>query len=453
MLAYDAERATIIRGVVDLNLYGGPYRVVAARIYGYLDSFKKPPGDHLPDILSDKLEAKTSEASLYEDIIQSIYEARKNVNSDYIMSQLETFVKRQSLRTVAVDLTKALQRDTEESLEEAEKLLASANKQSLKVFDPGTRLSDKKRSLKYLETTHSSFPTGIPELDKRNFGPTRKELWLLIANSSAGKSWALGQLAKMALMHRLRVLHITLEMSEDRATQRYHQALFAIAKRNEAVSITKFKRDTLGRITGFDDVKITPSLAYDDPNIRKKLERRIDRWSLRMLDNIFIKEFPTGHLTVPQLTAYLDNLEATQKFTPDLLIVDYPDLFKLDRDNIRLDLDQTFKELRGIAVSRNIALAAVSQSHRSAAKSKQVGMENVAEAYTKIAHSDIVLTYTQTTAEQKLGLARLYVAKGRNDQDKLSIVISQSYATGQFVVDSNIMKGTYWQNLPVEDEP
>jgi replicative DNA helicase len=152
------------------------------------------------------------------------------------------------------------------------------------------------------------------------------------------------------------------------------------------------------------------------------------------------------------LRSYLDNLEQTEKFVPDLLIVDYPDLMKIDKDNFRLALDEIFKELRGIAVSRNIALAAVSQSHRSAAKAKQVGMDNVAEAYSKIAHSDIVLTYTQTIQEQKLGLARLFVAKGRNDGDKFVVYISQAYTTGQFVIDSAVAKGTYWQNLPVEDE-
>ena len=453
LAAFDAERAPIIRNLVDISLFGGPYRYVATQIYGYLDNFKKPPSDHLPDILADKIEGKNKrEGELYADIITNLNLAQRGINAEYVMSQLETFIKRQSLRTIAVDLAKAVQRDTEESLEEAEKLLASANKSSLQVFDPGTRLGDKKRALAFLDTAHDSFPTGILELDKRGFGPTRKELWLLIANAKAGKTWALGQLAKMALMHRLKVVHISLEMSERRASQRYMQAIFAMAKRPDLFDVTKFQRDQLGRITGFDVSKSKPALSLDDPNIRKRLERRIDRFKLRMLDNIIIKEFPTGTLTVPQLRAYLDNLEQAEKFIPDLLIIDYPDLMKVDKDNFRLSLDQIFKDLRGIAVARNIAVAAVSQSNRSGAKAKQVGVDNVAEAYLKIAHSDCVITYTQTPAEHKMGLARLHVAAGRNDEDKFSVVISQSYNTGQFVVDSNLMVGTYWEHLP-DDGP
>lgn len=451
LLAFDAVRAPTIRQSIELARYGGPYRVLAARIYSHLDHFKQPPGDHLPDILADKLEGKDKdEAAIYEDIIHSLHQAKPGINAEYVMTQMMTFIKRQSLRSLAIDFAKAVQRDTDDSLEEAEALLASANKQVTSVFDPGVRLSDK-RVLSFLDLQQNAFPTGIAELDKRGFGPTRKELWMLIANSSAGKSWALSQLAKAALMSQLRVCHITLEMSWERAAQRYFQALFAIAKRKGSVNVKKFRRDTLGRIQGIDDTTVTPSLSFDDPGIRKKLERRIDRWANRVLDNIIVKEFPTGALTINQLKAYLDNLEQVEKFVPDLLIVDYPDLMKLDRDNLRLDLDQTYKELRGIAVSRNIALGVVSQSHRSAAKSKLVGMENVAEAYTKIAHADVVITYSQTKKEQEWGLARLHVAKGRNDQDKFTIVISQAYATGQFVIDSNLMVGTYWENIP-EDQ-
>ena len=149
-----------------------------------------------------------------------------------------------------------------------------------------------------------------------------------------------------------------------------------------------------------------------------------------------------------QLEAYLDNLEATERFIPDLLLIDYPDLMKVDKDNVRGSLDEIYKEIRGLLIKRNIAGAVVSQSHRAAAKAKVVGADNVAEAYSKIAHADTIVTYTQTPAERKLGLARLHVAGGRNDQDKITIVISQQYGMGGFALDSTLMRGSYWENIP-----
>lgn len=452
LLAYDEKYAPIIRHSVAPNLFGGPYRLIAARCYSYIDSFKVPPKDHLADLMSDKLSSDTSEAQLYADIIDSIHAAISGINTDYVINQLELFIRRQSLRTIAVDLTKALQRDTEESLEEADKLIRQASHQALQLFDPGTQLSDKAKALNFLDTTSESFPTGIDELDKRGFGPTRKELWLAIGNTKFGKSWLLIHLAKMSLMHRLKVCHITLEMSEGRCSQRYFQALFSVAKREEVLRTTKFKRDSLGHIIGFDDVSLSPKFTLQDPEIRKKLEKVIDKWAIRQLGNIYIKQFPTGTLTVSQLRAYLENLEATQKFTPDLLIIDYPDLMKLDKNNFRLSLDEVYKDLRGIAVERNLALAVVSQSNRSAAKAKTVSGDNVSEAYSKIAHADCAITMSSTKAERQLGLARLLVTAGRNDADGCTIVISQQYGIGSFVVDSALMNKGYWQSLPESED-
>src|SRR5882724_6821895 len=111
LLAYEPARAPIIRGTVAIELWGGPLRVLAARLYDYLDKFKQPAGDHLPDLLTDKLEGENKrEGQLYADIIENIYSSKDKINKEYVMSQLETYVKRQALRSVAIELTKALQR-------------------------------------------------------------------------------------------------------------------------------------------------------------------------------------------------------------------------------------------------------------------------------------------------------------------------------------------------------
>jgi replicative DNA helicase len=451
LLAYSDKSCQTVRNLVEPQWWGGPYKELSRRIYEYIDRYKKAPKDHIADLLADKLDEKANkrEAELFKDILLGISDQKDSINEDYVMGQLENFIKRQSLRTIAIDLSKALQKDTDESLEEAQRLIANSNRQVATVFDPGLRLSNKDRVLEFLEQQSSSFPTGIPELDKRGFGPTRKELWLYVAAAKRGKTWMLIQLAKMAMIHRLNVCHVTLEMSEERCTQRYMQALFAMAKRKDAISVTKFERDQLGRMTGFEEHEMHPKLSMDDPKIREKLAKRIDKFGPRLLDNVFVKQFPTGHLTMRQLEAYLDSLESNERFAPDLLILDYPDLMKIDKNNLRLSIDEIYKEVRGLGIMRNMAVAVVTQSHRAAAKSKHVGADNVAEAYSKVAHADCIITYNQTDAERKLGLARLFVAGGRNDEDQITLVVSQNYAMGLFAVDSILMAGAnYWPNLP-----
>lgn len=451
IMSYHDGHCMTVRNLVPPEFWGGPYRTIAARIYEFLDRYKKAPKDHIADLLADKLDDKANkrEAGLYKDILYGIADQQETINIEYVMKQLESFVKRQSLRAVAIDLAKALQKDTDESLEEAEQLMASSRQQTASVFSPGLRLSNSDRVLDFLDSQTHCFPTGIPELDKRGFGPTRKELWLYIAAAKKGKTFALIQLAKMAMLHRLKVCHITLEMSEERCAQRYMQTLFAMSKRKEVQRVTKFTRDSLGRLEGFDEVEMRPKLSLDDPKIREKLERRIKKFGPRMLDNIIIKQFPTGSLTVRQLEAYLDSLESNERFIPDLLIIDYPDLMDVDKNNYRLSIDEIYKQLRGIFVARNIAGAIVSQGNRASEKAKHVGSDNVAEAWAKIAHADCIITHSQTVAEHKMGLARLHVSGGRNDEDKLTIVVAQNYGLGTFAVDSVLMAGAnYWNQLP-----
>jgi len=455
LLSYSDKHALTVRNLFPVELWGGPNAIIAPRIYDFIDRYKKPPKDHIADLMADKLENKKNprEKSLYEDILLSIKELwASGLNEEYAISQLELTIRRQSMRAMAVDLAKLLQKDTDESLDEAEKLLTTAKAQTASVFNPGLRLSDKDRVLDFLEQQDACFPTGIPDLDKRGFGPTRKELWLYIAAAKRGKTWMLIQLAKMAMLHRLKVCHVSLEMSEPRMAQRYFQALFAMSKRKEKFTVNTFAKDQLGRFTGFDEKEVTPSITMDDPNIRKKLERRISRFGPRMLDNVFVKQFPGGSLTVRGLIGYLDNLESNERFIPDLLIVDYPDLMKIDKNNPRFSIDEIYKELRGLAVERNMALAIVSQGNRSSETAKTVRNDHVAEAWSKIAHADCVITYNQSKSEHKMKLARLIISAGRNDEDKLSIVVSQNYAMGTFVNDSVLMTGDYWRNLPEGDE-
>lgn len=455
LLSYNDTYAGIIRNSVPLNIWTGPNRILASRVYAFIDQFKAPPKDHLPDLIADKLEKEGPETEIYTRLVLGIKDAQANINVIYLARELELLIKRQSLRSITVELTKALQTDTEESLERADLLIQQARYQQLSIFDPGIRLNDKVRALKFLDIANDSFPIGIPELDKRGFGPTRKELIALIADAKAGKSTWLTHLAKIAIINRIRVVHISLELSAERVSQKYFQTLYSIAKRPDDPNdkpTQKLIKDEFGRLSDIQEVKVKVRHTLADADIRQKLEKIIDRDSKRHLNNIFIKDFPTSTLTIRELEAYLDNLEATERFSPDLLIIDYPDLMKLDKNNLRLSLDELYKEIRGLCVTRNIAGAVVSQSNRLGSKAKLVDTENVAEAYSKIQHVDLALTLSATTAEKRLGLARLYVAAGRNDESNLMLVISQHYKTGLFAFDSALMSNNYWNKLPTEYE-
>ena len=75
----------------------------------------------------------------------------------------------------------------------------------------------------------------------------------------------------------------------------------------------------------------------------------------------------------------------------------------------------------------------------------------VSEDISKINTADNVLTYSRTEAEKELNLARLFVSNARNNRDGDTIVISQSYNTGQYVVDSTPWASSYWDVIKADD--
>jgi hypothetical protein len=76
--------------------------------------------------------------------------------------------------------------------------------------------------------------------------------------------------------------------------------------------------------------------------------------------------------------------------------------------------------------------------------SRVISLKHLAEDYSKAATADIVLAYCQTQQELELNLARIFVAKARDEARGQIFLISQAYNIGQFCVDSTTITDRYW---------
>jgi len=448
LLCFDRKAGSIVNTTVPLTSYESFYRAIAEKAQGYWASFREPPGEHTLDLIDELIETRPKDGSVLDRIRESLFDSKDGLNADYLISQATTFVRQQRLRGGIMEAAELLQQDR---LDDAETVLGLAMHGVLDLFSPGLRLSDPKASLAFLNEDMETFPTGIPELDRRSLGPCRKELHLFAAAPKRGKSWWLIHLGKMALLHRLKVVHVTLEMSEVTTAQRYMQSLFAVSKRKARFQRQVFKHDELGRLIGFSPRMISDRPSLEDVDIRKVLTKKIEKVLTRK-PPLIIKQFPTGDLSVKQLEGYLTTLEISLGIVPDLLIVDYADLMTVSLNDYRHSLGKMYVDLRGLAVKRNMAVATASQMNRAGATSRVSTDQHIAEDYSKAATMDTGISYNQTEAERALGLARLFVMGGRNDEDRFTILISQNYGIGQFCMASSLMNKRYWSLLPSEDE-
>jgi hypothetical protein len=219
----------------------------------------------------------------------------------------------------------------------------------------------------------------------------------------------------------------------------------ATKRPQDTFKLVTIQTDELGRFLALDLQQLEkprPSLQNDKDFITNLIK------STRLGERILVKQFPNKRLTMNGLIAYLDSLETSANFIPDVLIVDQADNLRIPgQQPLRIELGEIYQELRGLAVERNMAVATVTQSNREGVKAGSTKDTHVAEDYSKIGTVDTVLTYSQTQSEKDLGVARLFLANGRNDADKFEILITQGYSFGQFVLDSVRVPADYQARL------
>lgn len=415
------------------------YKDIAKKAFEHLGHFGNPPRSHLRDLLEDKIR-KGDDGKLLLQTIEAMETLNVDIQPEFVLDRLDKFIKLRQMTQAVEAAADALFNEDIVAAEEALHTPGIGHNSGT----PGIFLHDSTAALAFLnEREEDYFPSGVGVLDDAGIRPERKTLTLVIAPAKRGKTWWLIEIGKQAMLTRKTVLHITLEMSEERISQRYIQSMYAMAAdKTEAIRVPVFNRDENNRCIGIEFDIQTPEIVNvaNRWKIAKKLE------ALKHRSRLLIKQFPSGTLTLGAYIAYLDHLERSEDFVPDMVILDYPDLMAIDANNIRTATGRMFSDIRGVAVARNHACVAATQGNRESSTARVVTSRNVAEDWSKIGTADTVLTYSQTGEERGMNLARILVSEARNAKDKFIVLVTQSYATGQFCLDSVYM------NKYMEDE-
>lgn len=451
LLCFDDENCKILRAALTPQLFeSSVFREVAGHAIDFIDQYGETIKDHLPDHLESILEGDDArKAASYKRLVDNLFQSRDSVNSAYVIQQLHKFVR---LQTFKSGLIRAVEYVEDGKIDEAEVEMTKAMNTQSVAFEAGLSLSNAEDVVAIFDNPEEEgFELGIAELDRLGIQPRRKEMLTFMAPRGRGKSWFITHAAKQALLNRWSCVIITLEMSEKRYAARMLQSFFAISRRDAEVRVTKLVHGRDGELNDLVQEVITRDTMKDE-DMRGKLQKRAKREFIRRRP-FRIKEFPPGTLTLAQLRAYLDGLERFEGFTPDVLLIDYPDLMQLDVKNLRMEIGQTFMGIRAIGVERNCATIVVTQGNRESERATTVTGDMAAEDISKLAISDVFLTYSQTIAEKGLGLARILVDKARNEDSKMSVLITQAYAIGQFCLDSVKLKANeYWSFMKDREE-
>jgi len=443
LLCFDDEHCKLIRyGLTPQMFESAVLKQIAGVAIDFIDQFGVAVKEHLPDHLEDILNGEDQrKAKSYRMVLEKLYDSKDAVNAEFVMSQLHAFVRAATLKSGLMDAVAHMESGR---IAECETAMTTALSRQVISFEVGTRL-DNADSLSEALTNleEPGFNLDIDAFDRVGAIPRRKQLSVFLAARGRGKSWWSIYMGKQALLQRWSVLIVTLELSEAYYTKRFLQSFFSISDRQAKVLVSEFKRGRDGSIVDVVQSELHRRTLRDDDSLEYIAARA--RREFKQRPPLIIKNFPTATLTAETLEAYLDGLQRHQNFTPDLILVDYPGLMKLDPKNKRIELGSAVERLRGIAVARNAHMGIMAQGNRESETAHTVTADMTAEDISLLATADLFFTYSQTKLEEKLNLARILCEKNRNGVDGFGALITQSYEIGQFCLDSSPLETSYWE--------
>ena len=246
-------------------------------------------------------------------------------------------------------------------------------------------------------------PVGIPELDALlKGGLGRGELGCIIAAQKAGKSMGLVWIAQTAVILGLKVLYITLELSEEEVKNRIAAGI-----------LSQFTWD------------IEEGGYRMASTVREGLSRVLERGG-----DYVIKGYPSKGASVSDIKAYAEDLSRLWGYRPDVLIVDYADevappsgVKRYDSSGNYFVAGEIYSDLRSLGAASdasynkgggmNCAVWTASQVQRQAIDREILTMSDVAESIQKASKVDLMVAVCQNEDERETDMLRLYIAACR----------------------------------------
>ena len=425
LMIEDKEFLKRCRNLVKPQIYDGMVRAtICKQIYKFYDNYQDAPNASFFDFFFDESKRRSfnkKDEPLFEMYFDEIY--KEDWNKKYVVDGISRLVQFQTL-------TKAVLRSAElinqEKYSDIKKIMIDALNTQVGLTDLGVNLWEWDCNE---EDEENDFicRTGVSHLDEKIGGYKRSELFLYLAATNVGKSWALINGVKSVLLEGKNCIYYTMEMTERKILNRLASVMSGMRSkhRNFNKSVTVTYIDGEEQVLGGDEF---------DGGRFKKISKSYERKG----GNCFIKGGIEGRTTVDDISAHIDDLEARKGIVPDIIFVDYADLLKGSKKFDRDDLEATdnYINLRALAKERNIAVVSAAQGNRESIDVRRVGLKKMARSIGGARVADVVMTLNQTEDEVNSGLMRMFAAKVREAEKYFEITVRQCFTVGGFCLES-----------------
>jgi len=374
LMVYDKAFVLKKRHILSHKYFENPAYVTISKII--LDFYDKYGVTPTEDSLKQEVN-KQEDSRLLNVVLNKIKNADLS-DAQYIEDEVTDFCTQQAMR-IALYLSEGYLKNKEydKILPVIEKALLSSEANML----DGLRLSDSFDIVKnYLseesrfENKIATFIRGVDQILRGGAGPG--ELHMIFAPTKRGKSILLNGNAYAGAMQGKKVTFISLEMSEKQILTRTHM-----------------------RLSGMTDDELSNHTAKWRRSFKRMLSRGGD---------IYYKQFPTKGLTLEGLDRFIDKLWKIERYSTDLLIVDYVDIMKgpYDNDDGWKSQGPLTEGIRKILIERNIPGWTATQAGKNSGSKDQLDESDVRGDATKSFATDSLWSILQSAEEEQCVPAR-----------------------------------------------
>ena len=332
------------------------------------------------------------------DIVNSVYDINiKEYDQDWLKRTGEAWVKwkhfdKQLVRTIEYVKTQDVSPENVEDV--VQRAIGMISTDGSINFDTDVGL-DFFNPESHIQRTSKKIETGWNFVDRVSGGGyDTKSLVVYAGEQNIGKSiWLANDAANFVKMGH-NVVFITAEMSAQKVLKRIGANLLHI-----------------------------PMSDYDkNSGNRDFMKRKLEKVSRGLLPpgKLFVKEYPTSQGTIPDIEAYLKDLEEAQDHKVNVLVVDYINILANYRnpntENTYMKIKQIAEDLRALAVKRDMLVISATQINRGAWDATEVRMENIAESAGLAHTADVMYALIQDSvmhAEREYWLKVLKIRDGQ----------------------------------------
>lgn len=362
-------------------------RTLYSTINSHIEEYNNLPTE---EVLKITLGELTNE-NLYQNCLEYIKELDKtDIDGEWLIDKTEEFCQEKAVHNAIMDSIRIIDGSDKEKTKGAiPEILSKALSISFDNHIGHDWLEDFAARYDFYHKVEERIPFDLEYLNAiTKGGLPAKTLTCILAGTGVGKSLAMCHFAANNLMDNKKVLYITLEMAEERISERIDANLLDCS---------------------LDDLKDLPFKLY---------EKRVERIRSKTDGKLIVKEYPTAAAGAGHFRHLLNELRLKRNFEPDIIYIDYLNICTSSRMryssniNTYMMIKSIAEELRGLAVEKNLPIVTATQTTRSGYTNSDPGLEDTSESFGLPATTDLM--FALISSEELEALNQIMVKQLKN---------------------------------------